>query len=425
MTTVQPDTRPLIFISHVSADGQAASRLQEYIDETFLGAVALFNTSSRSTLAPGDSWLARIFSALERTSLLLPILTQRSIKSPWVNFESGAAWLHGAKVVPCCGGGMSKGGLPQPYSTLQAIDLTDSDDLEQLMVIIGQELSFRVPEHSTATLAANLAIDLAPDPAPVSPPRGGSRRERKSHRRWQFEKSTTNNDTWSASFKYVSEFTVLEPQLEELGMSFTPALEAISFNERTPPTQKLESWTRSSGGSVYLSDPHRRTGSSYGFKIRFEPPLKRGDEVSFELRVFFPEYHLSSREQLAQAQLANGVELSDYRWSGRSISVPTDDFIYEVILPKHLLAAPSDPHVIRYSNRYQEEEAFIRDSGAFIIQEIEEEGVECWLMRLRRLNPPADVTYRLRWRLPSRAALAAASTQHAPQAERGVPRSDL
>lgn len=408
MTTVQPDTRPLIFISHVSADGAAASRLQEYLDETFLGAVALFNTSSRSTLAPGDEWLTRIFGALGRTSLLLPILTPRSIKSPWVNFESGAAWLRGVKVVPCCGGGLSKGSLPQPYGSLQAIDLTDSDDLDQLMTIIGKELSFRVPESSTVTLAAALAVDLAQDLAPSTAQRGGNRQERKVYRKWRYD-TAANPELWSASFQYLTEFTVLESRLKEMNMVFSQALEAVPFTTANPPSQELKSWSRSSGGSIYLSDPHRRTGSSYGFKIRFEPPLRRGDEVSLDLRVNFPEYHLSSREQLAQAQLANGVELSDYRWSAREITVPTDDFMYDVVLPKHLLATPADPEVVRYSNPYVEEEAFIQESGAFTVQEIDDDGIDCWLMRLHRLNPPVDATYRLRWRLPSKAALNAAN----------------
>src|SRR5690349_7859581 len=119
------DARPLIFISHVSEDGEATRALQGELDRRFLGAVRFFNTSSRESLRAGESWLDRIMRSLKESRIVLPILSPAALRSPWVNFETGGAWVNGGAVIPCCAGQVRRDALPAPYNSLQAVNLDD------------------------------------------------------------------------------------------------------------------------------------------------------------------------------------------------------------------------------------------------------------------------------------------------------------
>jgi len=48
------------------------------------------------------------------------------VARPWVNFEAGAAWLAGKKIIPVCYGNLSSDALPHPYSAIEAVNLRSS-----------------------------------------------------------------------------------------------------------------------------------------------------------------------------------------------------------------------------------------------------------------------------------------------------------
>src|SRR2546430_13475283 len=62
----------------------------------------------RSTLFPYTT----LFRSAAKVVILL--LSRRSVARPWVNFEAGAVWLNGKKIIPVCIGDMDKGDLPKP-----------------------------------------------------------------------------------------------------------------------------------------------------------------------------------------------------------------------------------------------------------------------------------------------------------------------
>ena len=82
--------------------------------------------SNRDLLA-GDDWLNRIKEELTEASVVILMLSKRSIKRPWVNFEAGAGWITGKRVIPVCFGNQSKAKLPHPYSLWQAIQIPDDE----------------------------------------------------------------------------------------------------------------------------------------------------------------------------------------------------------------------------------------------------------------------------------------------------------
>lgn len=65
----------------------------------------------------------KIKAALRESKVLICLLTSDSIRRPWVPFEAGAFWLLDKPVIPVCFGDMHKGAMPQPFASLQALEL--------------------------------------------------------------------------------------------------------------------------------------------------------------------------------------------------------------------------------------------------------------------------------------------------------------
>jgi hypothetical protein len=79
-----------------------------------------------------------------------------SVRQPWINFEAGGAWVKGAKVIPLCYHGQRKETLPRPLSSLEALDLSEPDDVRKLLNIIAKEAGLRAPEIDPNGLIVSL-----------------------------------------------------------------------------------------------------------------------------------------------------------------------------------------------------------------------------------------------------------------------------
>ena len=121
--------KPVIFISHVHEEAALAIALRQELSRMYLGAVDFFVSSDRESLRGGDDWLSKIKGALSNASIIIPVVSPRSIDRTWINFEAGAGWLH-KRVVPLCHSGMRPAQLPQPLQSLFGFDLHDATDVE-------------------------------------------------------------------------------------------------------------------------------------------------------------------------------------------------------------------------------------------------------------------------------------------------------
>ena len=66
-----------------------------------------------------------------------------------MNFEAGAAWINkDTALIPVCFGGLEKGTLEKPYSSLQAVNLDDEDDQYYLITSICHYLKRMAPPPS-------------------------------------------------------------------------------------------------------------------------------------------------------------------------------------------------------------------------------------------------------------------------------------
>lgn len=401
----------LIFISHASEDAEATRLLQQDLDKRFLGAVRFFNTSSRDSLRVGEKWLDTIMANLKESRIILPVLTPAALRSPWVNFETGGAWLNGATVIPCCGGQVRKDSLPPPYGWLQAINLDDANDLELLITRIADEVGLRSKVDGLAEVAERMSAVFALGSAQPVDGVGiklGTWIDELVELEWRYRRADHDRTRWGAVYTMHRKVKVTDPSLDSVEVAFTPTVEAVLFSPERPPRPSLTSWERSSAGVIHLAEPHARHGGRYAFRVHFEPPLRLGDVADFALAVDFPEYRLGVREDYVLAQLESGrVEILDYQQNSRETTRPTERFLYRAILPKALGASPIDPVVTRFRQTFADEETFIRSNpNVYSVRDEEVDGEPCWILELNRDSPPYRATYKLRWRLPSKNQLA-------------------
>lgn len=130
-------TKKLVFISHITEEGDLAKIISEEIKSSFLGLLDTFVSSDGESLPAGGRWLDSIDAALSNSAIQISLCSPQSIKRPWINFEAGASWIRRIPVVPLCHSGLSKSGLPIPLAMLQAADIDNPSDLK----VVFSELS--------------------------------------------------------------------------------------------------------------------------------------------------------------------------------------------------------------------------------------------------------------------------------------------
>jgi hypothetical protein len=82
---------------------------------------------------------------LQTAKVVIPMVSEKSVKRPWVNFEAGAVWMKRIPIIPVCYSGLSVDNLPKPYSSLQAVDLDAPSGGEYLGRSIAHHLGIEEP----------------------------------------------------------------------------------------------------------------------------------------------------------------------------------------------------------------------------------------------------------------------------------------
>lgn len=135
------------FISHINEESQVAEYIKSWCNRTFQGQLDLFVSSL--DMGPG-SWLDQIRSSVRASSFVFPLLSRISMGMPWINFESGAAFMADeVQLIPVCHKDLVPSGLVDPYSSFQAYDLRRSDSVLALVRHLSHELDLDAPQVDT------------------------------------------------------------------------------------------------------------------------------------------------------------------------------------------------------------------------------------------------------------------------------------
>ena len=100
--------------------------IKKWVETSFLGQYDVFVSSDIRDLPAGKKWFSEIDKALHDSIVFLVLCSSKSISRPWVNFESGCAFMRGVDVIPLCHSGITKGNLPSPLSIFQALEIGSS-----------------------------------------------------------------------------------------------------------------------------------------------------------------------------------------------------------------------------------------------------------------------------------------------------------
>jgi hypothetical protein len=145
-----------IFISYWEGEGGIATALRYFVSQAIPSA-SIFKADARS-IRSGDSWLDIIRRELKESHVVLAILSEESIKRPWINFEAGAAWIDKI-LIPLCYGTLEKGRMPAPYNQLQALQLRDERDDHRLIIDLHHHLRIATPPPELAYIPLQVVMN--------------------------------------------------------------------------------------------------------------------------------------------------------------------------------------------------------------------------------------------------------------------------
>lgn len=158
----------IIFVSHVHEDVELADAIKRWLTGKFSGSLDVFVASDPKSLPGGKDWWDRLRSHLKGAQLLLVLMTQRSLRRPWVYFECGGGYFLNKDVIPLCFGEITKSNLPLPLAHLQAYEMQEAKDANALFEQIRDEFTL-TGEDDGKEIASALA-QIEQELAQRSPP---------------------------------------------------------------------------------------------------------------------------------------------------------------------------------------------------------------------------------------------------------------
>src|SRR5437660_11931897 len=105
-----------VFVSHITEEAHLARKIKQHMEQALPGASTFV---SAEDIRLGEDWRVSLKKALDGTKALVVLCSPRSIRRPWVNFESGSGWARGVRVIPVCHSGLKKADLPDPLKIFQ------------------------------------------------------------------------------------------------------------------------------------------------------------------------------------------------------------------------------------------------------------------------------------------------------------------
>lgn len=150
------ETKPKVFISHITDEAKLAAIFKKSLQRDFPDLADVFVSSDEASISAGENWLEAIRSALESTSLELILCSKASVKRPWINFEAGAGWLKGIRIIPICHTELKPANLPMPLKVLHGIEAGEESGIRRLYISVAEKLKCDVPDVSYGKIVSEI-----------------------------------------------------------------------------------------------------------------------------------------------------------------------------------------------------------------------------------------------------------------------------
>lgn len=150
---------PLIFISHDSRDWEIAEAFSELLKNVSLGMLKTFRSSDKKGtegIEFGDEWFQRVMNRLGDASVVIALLTPRSLNRPWILYETGVAkGKTETKAIGLALGVSATKAYTGPFSQFQNC----GDDKESLIKLVKQLLEQHLPEASPSEKSISSEVE--------------------------------------------------------------------------------------------------------------------------------------------------------------------------------------------------------------------------------------------------------------------------
>jgi hypothetical protein len=124
------------------------------VERDFIGLIQVF--VSEAAIAPGNSWLEDVVTALKEADIYVVLCSQLSVDRRWINIELGAGLSRGKRIIPICHTDLNTTQLQRPLADYQSVNASDVEGLRRLYQILAAEIGSGVPSANFEELAGKV-----------------------------------------------------------------------------------------------------------------------------------------------------------------------------------------------------------------------------------------------------------------------------
>lgn len=138
-------SKPIVFFSHSSKDKEQILAIRDKLDKVTGGVLNIFLSSDGQSIPFGTNWVHKVEQGLQDATLMFVFITDNSVQSDWIYFESGFAYSRGINVIPI-GLGVDISGIKAPLNLLQGFNVDSADSLNNIIAIINREFNYSIAD---------------------------------------------------------------------------------------------------------------------------------------------------------------------------------------------------------------------------------------------------------------------------------------
>lgn len=148
-----------VFLSHIHEEAPLANVLKSWVESSFSGQCSVFVSSDIDDIPAGNEWRKQIKNSLKDTSVFIALCSPQSMYRPWIQFETGCAWVLDVPVLPICHSGVIDKDLPATMSNFQSIVVEANSFTTDLLKSLAKHFDFpKIPNIDESTFLEDISF---------------------------------------------------------------------------------------------------------------------------------------------------------------------------------------------------------------------------------------------------------------------------
>ncbi|MDR3086035.1 MAG: toll/interleukin-1 receptor domain-containing protein [Christensenellaceae bacterium] len=392
-----------LFLSCFSEEVAMAAELKKSLEYAFKDELVI--VAPLDDLKCGDDWKEYIRAELDACDGLISLITPAYARRAWCIAEFVPFWMAGKRVFPVTMGfeGASADLFKLITDRYQTARLEDSRAVEKLLEAIADFCGAEKPDREyldaivggcqlkyDQIIAKESAAGAGSGAAKLNP---FIERYLKNSTVWEYSLNEAQPGVLSAACAKEIQFISASDNTQYLEMP----LRALSADGISIRLEEADA----GGKAVRLGDiAPTKNKTSYSYKIRFTPPLSKGEVVKLRYSIAIPQCKCATSEKAWE--FARDNRLIDPHKESTTVRVDaqTDAFNLKIVLAPGCRVAPLEIQARQGGSAVHTEELeHIREHSCYSSGYDPAAG---YVMELRRERPPLGTYYTFSWGLPSK-----------------------